>query len=68
MYRIAGVSSLDYLDLYRKFTYSHQSSNRLDHIGTLEVGLGKVEYEGTLDDLYMVLLLYLHIGNGDFII
>ena len=52
MYRIAGVSSLDYLDLYRKFTYTQQSSYRLDHIGTLEVGLGKVEYEGTLDDLY----------------
>ena len=52
MYRIAGVSSLDYMDLYRKFTYTQQSSYRLDHIGTLEVGLGKVEYEGTLDDLY----------------
>ena len=52
MYRIAGVSSLDYLDLYRKFTYTQQSSYRLDHIGTIEVGLGKVEYEGTLDDLY----------------
>jgi DNA polymerase elongation subunit (family B) len=52
MYRIAGVSSLDYMDLYRKFTYTQQSSYRLDHIGTIEVGLGKVEYEGTLDDLY----------------
>ncbi len=52
MYRIAGVSSLDYLDLYRKFTYTQQSSYRLDHIGTIEVGIGKVEYEGTLDDLY----------------
>ena len=52
MYRIAGVSSLDYLDLYRKFTYTQQSSYRLDHIGTIEVGWGKVEYEGTLDDLY----------------
>ena len=52
MYRIAGVSSLDYMDLYRKFTYTQQSSYRLDHIGTIEVGLGKVEYEGTLYDLY----------------
>ncbi|MAK36795.1 MAG: hypothetical protein CMC15_11575, partial [Flavobacteriaceae bacterium] len=52
MYRIAGISSLDYMDLYRKFTYTQQSSYRLDHIGTIEVGLGKVEYEGTLDDLY----------------
>jgi len=52
MYRIAGVSALDYMDLYRKFTYTQQSSYRLDHIGTIEVGIGKVEYEGTLDDLY----------------
>ena len=52
MYRIAGVSSLDYMDLYKKFTYTQQSSYRLDHIGTIEVGLGKVEYEGTLDNLY----------------
>ena len=49
---IAGVSSLDYLRLYRQFTFTQQSSYRLDHIGTIEVGLGKVEYEGTLDDLY----------------
>ncbi len=52
MYRIAGVSALDYMDLYRKFTFTQQSSYRLDHIGTIEVGIGKVEYEGTLDDLY----------------
>ena len=24
----------------------------MDYIGQLEVGLGKIEYEGTLDDLY----------------
>ncbi len=52
MYRIAGVSALDYLDLYRKFTYTQQSSYRLDHIGKMEVNMGKVEYDGTLDDLY----------------
>ena len=52
MYRIAGVSSLDYLDLYRKFTYTQQSSYRLDHIGKFEVNIGKVEYDGSLDDLF----------------
>ena len=51
-YRIAGVSQLDYLPLYRLFTYTQQSSYRLDYIGQLEVGIGKVEYEGTLNDLY----------------
>ena len=51
-YKIAGVSCMDYFFLYRKFTYTQQSSYRLDFIGQLEVGIGKIEYEGTLDDLY----------------
>ena len=51
-YKIAGVSVLDYLALYRKFTYTQQSSYRLDYIGQLEVDMGKIEYEGTLDDLF----------------
>jgi DNA polymerase elongation subunit (family B) len=51
-YKIAGVSQLDYLALYRLFTYTQQSSYRLDYIGQLEVNIGKIEYEGTLQDLY----------------
>ena len=49
---IAGVSSLDYLQLYRQFTFTMQSSYRLDYIGEVEVGMKKVSYEGTLNDLY----------------
>ena len=49
---IAGVSSLDYLDLYKKFTYGQQQNYRLDTIGRIEVGMGKVEYEGSLDELF----------------
>ena len=51
-YKIAGVSILDYLALYRKFTFSQRSSYRLDAIGEFEIGDKKVEYEGTLNDLY----------------
>ena len=51
-YRIAGVSQLDYLALYKLYTYSQEPSYRLDAIGQKEVGIGKVEYEGTLNDLY----------------
>ena len=51
-YQIAGVSSLDYLDLYKKFTYTQQPNYRLDTIGRLEVNMGKVEYEGSLDELF----------------
>lgn len=49
---IAGVSSLDYLDLYKKFTYSQLPNYRLDTVGRLEVKLGKIEYDGSLDDLF----------------
>ena len=51
-YKIAGVSILDYLQLYRRFTFSEKSSYRLDAIGEYEVGEKKVAYEGTLNDLY----------------
>ena len=51
-YKIVGVSTLDYLQLYKKFTFSQRSSYRLDAIGEFEVGEKKVEYEGTLNDLY----------------
>jgi len=49
---IAGVCSLDYLDLYKKFTYGQQQNYRLDTIGRIEVGMGKVEYDGSLDELF----------------
>ena len=51
-YKIACVSCLDYLAIYKLFTYNEQSSYRLDAIGQFEVGIGKVEYDGTLNDLY----------------
>jgi DNA polymerase elongation subunit (family B) len=50
-WQIAGISALDYLDLYKKFTYTEQPNYRLGTIGTIEVGMGKVEYEGSLDRL-----------------
>ena len=55
-YKIAGVSVLDYLALYRKFTFKEQSSYRLDAIGKLEVGMGKIEYQGNLDDCLKMIL------------
>ena len=51
-YRIAGVSVLDYLALYKRFTFKQQASYRLDYIGEIEVGTKKISYEGSLDDLY----------------
>lgn len=49
---IAGVTVLDYLALYQKFTYTDQPNFRLDTIAKFELHRGKIEYEGDLDHLY----------------
>lgn len=51
-WRIAGVSCLDYLQLYKKFNYSEESSYSLNAISTKVLGRGKIEYSGDLDSLY----------------
>ena len=48
----AGVSILDYINLYKNYNYGLESSYTLNHIATKELGRGKVEYEGSLDDLF----------------
>jgi len=40
---IFGVSNLDYIDLYKKFTYSTQESYKLDYIAQQELGRTKLE-------------------------
>jgi DNA polymerase elongation subunit (family B) len=42
-YEIAGVTQLDYLDLYKKFTYNAPESYKLDYICKIELGVGKLE-------------------------
>jgi DNA polymerase elongation subunit (family B) len=49
---IAGVESLDYMKLHKKFSFRDEPSMRLDAIGEKYVGLGKVEYDGNLDRLF----------------
>lgn len=44
---IAGIASLDYLDLYKKFTYSAQESYKLDYIAFVELGERKLENPGS---------------------
>jgi DNA polymerase elongation subunit (family B) len=51
-YMFAGVSCLDYYALYRLFTYTQLSSYRLDAVAEFELGENKIEYSGTLNDLY----------------
>jgi len=44
-YRMLGINVIDYLDLYKKFTYTNQESYRLDHIANVELGQRKVAHD-----------------------
>ena len=44
LYNMYGVSVLDYMDLYKKFTYTNQESYRLDHIASVELGQNKLDH------------------------
>jgi len=54
VYDIAGIASLDYLELYKKFSFSNQESYKLDYIAQVELGEKKIDYSehGSLLDLY----------------
>ena len=53
-YDIQGVAMLDYIDLYKKYTYSAQESYRLDHIAYVELGENKLDHSeyGSFKDFY----------------
>jgi DNA polymerase elongation subunit (family B) len=49
---LVGRIHVDYMNLYRKYTYEERHSYSLDAIGDYELGERKVIYEGSLDKLY----------------
>jgi len=53
-YDIGGISQLDYIKLYKKFTYKAQESYRLDHIASVELGQKKLDHSefDTFKDFY----------------
>jgi DNA polymerase elongation subunit (family B) len=53
-YEVSGISIIDYLDLYKKFTYKAQESYRLDHIANVELGQKKLDHSEfeTFKDFY----------------
>lgn len=51
-YDFVGRIHLDYLELYQKYTYHELHTYRLDYVGEIELGERKIQYEGTLDQLY----------------
>ena len=52
---IIGVCTLDYLELYRKFTYVQQESYKLNNIAHIELDERKIDYSEyeTLHNLYL---------------
>lgn len=51
-YDLIGRQHLDYLELYRKYTYHEMHSYSLDAISEYELKETKIAYEGSLDQLY----------------
>ena len=54
VYNIAGVTTLDFMDLYKKFTYVNRESYRLDFIAETELGQKKLDHSefNTFKDFY----------------
>lgn len=52
----AGINVLDYLQLYKKFSFGNEESYKLDNIAEVVLGERKVDYKSmgyeSLDDLY----------------
>jgi len=53
-YDVGGITQLDYLNLYKKFTYKAQESYRLDYISNVELGQKKLDHSefDTFKDFY----------------
>ena len=54
IYDLIGISTLDYMHLYKKFSFSNQESYRLDHIANVVLGENKLDYSeyGSLYEFY----------------
>lgn len=52
MYQIIGINCIDYLELYKKYEAGERESYKLGYIAELELEETKLEYEGSLKELY----------------
>lgn len=52
VYRLKGKSHLDYMRLFKKFTFEGRASYSLGNILEETVKIGKLTYDGSLEDLY----------------
>ena len=51
-YSIKGIELLDYLELYKKFELSPRENYKLETIAQIELGMGKLDYEGSFQNFY----------------
>ena len=49
---IAGLISLDFMRMHRKYSFEDEPSWKLDALGAKYAGLNKIEYDGSLDRLF----------------
>jgi DNA polymerase elongation subunit (family B) len=52
VYKLAGRGHIDYMRAFQKFNHEGRASYALGNILQEEIGLGKLHYEGTLEQLY----------------
>jgi DNA polymerase elongation subunit (family B) len=52
IYKFTAKSHLDYMRLFQKFTFEGRTSYALGNILDEEVGIGKIDYDGTLEHLF----------------
>ncbi len=54
IFDLVGISSIDYMDAYKKFTYVNQERYSLNHIAYVELGEKKLDYSeyASLHELY----------------
>ena len=52
IYALSGRTHIDYLDAFKKFTFEGRESYSLGNILSQEVGIGKLHYDGNLEELY----------------
>jgi len=51
-YDLIGRISIDYMAIYKKYNYEERHSYALNAIAEVELGETKIQYDGTLDELY----------------
>lgn len=51
-YKLVGRHHIDYMDLYKKFSFGERTSYALDNIVKEELGEAKLKYKGDLGELY----------------